>query len=130
MALRPKQKKFCDLYIQTLNATKSAIEAGYSKKTAHSIGNENLSKPEIIEYIKNHSKKENNSRIADINERKELLTSILRAMEDGADMKDRLKAIELLGKMEGDFLDPSANKSQDTVINIKFDTVPPSKYGQ
>jgi hypothetical protein len=44
-------------------------------------------------------------------------------------MKDRLKAIELLGKMEGDFLDPSANKNQESTINIKFNTVPPSKYG-
>ena len=33
-----RQKKFADEYIISGNATKSAIEAGYSKKTAESIG--------------------------------------------------------------------------------------------
>ena len=49
--LTPKQKAFADYYIQTGNATESAIKAGYSKKTAYSIGNENLKKPEIMKYI-------------------------------------------------------------------------------
>lgn len=33
------------------NATQAAIDAGYSKKTAYSIGSENLTKPEIRERI-------------------------------------------------------------------------------
>jgi len=33
-----------------LNATRAAIRAGYSKKTAYSIGQENLTKPEIQAY--------------------------------------------------------------------------------
>lgn len=33
------------------NATKAALRAGYSKKSAHSIGHENLSKPEIADAI-------------------------------------------------------------------------------
>jgi phage terminase small subunit len=32
-----KQQKFIDYYIQTGNATQSAINAGYSKKTAYKI---------------------------------------------------------------------------------------------
>lgn len=46
-----KQKRFVDLYLQLANATKAAIRAGYSPKTAYSIGSENLTKPEIIEYL-------------------------------------------------------------------------------
>lgn len=129
MKLSEKQKLFADLYIKSLNATQSAKDAGYSEKTAHSQGPRLLEHVGIKTYIQNHRKDQKNTLIADINERKELLTSILRAIEDGADMKDRLKAIELLGKMEGDFLDPSANKNQESTINIKFNTVPPSKYG-
>ena len=35
-----------------INATKAAIRAGYSEKTAQRIGSENLSKPLIAEKIK------------------------------------------------------------------------------
>ena len=47
MKLTPKQEKFCQEYIIDFNATRAAIEAGYSKKTANVIGNENLIKPYI-----------------------------------------------------------------------------------
>lgn len=46
-----KQQKFADAYIECGNATKSAIDAGYSKKTAAVIGNENLIKPYIKSYV-------------------------------------------------------------------------------
>lgn len=47
-----KVKIFCKEYIVDFNATQAAIRAGYSKKTAGSIGQENLTKPEIQEEIK------------------------------------------------------------------------------
>ena len=40
-----KQKRFCDEYLIDLNATQAAIRAGYSKKAARQVGNENMSKP-------------------------------------------------------------------------------------
>lgn len=49
--LTKKQKKFCDEYLIDLNATQAAIRAGYSEKTARFIGAENLTKPNIQEYI-------------------------------------------------------------------------------
>lgn len=45
--LNPKQQRFVDEYLIDLNATQAAIRAGYSKKTAAQIGDENLRKPEI-----------------------------------------------------------------------------------
>ena len=45
--LTPKQAKFVDEYLIDLCATKAAIRAGYSEKTARKIGSENLSKPDI-----------------------------------------------------------------------------------
>ncbi|PHO20812.1 terminase [Aggregatibacter actinomycetemcomitans] len=45
--LRDKQKRFIQEYLIDLNATQAAIRAGYSQKTAYSIGQENLNKPEI-----------------------------------------------------------------------------------
>ncbi len=51
MALTAKQRTFVDEYLVDLNATQAAIRAGYNQKTAHSIGHENLSKPEIASAI-------------------------------------------------------------------------------
>lgn len=46
--LTPKQERFCYEYLANgFNATKAAKIAGYSEKTAFSIGAENLSKPLI-----------------------------------------------------------------------------------
>ena len=44
---RTKQAQFVREYLIDLNATQAAIRAGYSAKTAASIGQENLTKPEI-----------------------------------------------------------------------------------
>jgi phage terminase small subunit len=45
--LTGRQQAFVLEYVKDWNATRSAIAAGYSKKTAYSIGSENLRKPEI-----------------------------------------------------------------------------------
>lgn len=45
--LTGKQLRFVHEYLVDYNATKAAIRAGYSEKTAYSIGFENLRKPEI-----------------------------------------------------------------------------------
>lgn len=58
--MTPKQKRFVAEYLIDLNATQAAIRAGYSKKTAYSIGDENLKKPEIAAAIA-----EGQARIAD-----------------------------------------------------------------
>ena len=50
--LNDRQERFCYEYVLHLNATKAAINAGYSEKTAYSIGSENLKKPEIRERIR------------------------------------------------------------------------------
>lgn len=49
--LSPKQQQFISEYMLDLNATKAAVRAGYSEKTARQIGSENLSKPAIQEAI-------------------------------------------------------------------------------
>jgi phage terminase small subunit len=49
--LTPKQQLFIIEYLKDFNATQAAVRAGYSKKTAYSIGEENLKKPEIRKAI-------------------------------------------------------------------------------
>ena len=50
--LTAKQEMFVREYITDFNATRAAIAAGYSKKTAKSIGHENLTKPDIQSFMK------------------------------------------------------------------------------
>jgi phage terminase small subunit len=49
--LTAKQAAFVREYLLDLNATQAAIRAGYSPRTAYSIGQENLKKPEIARAI-------------------------------------------------------------------------------
>ena len=48
----PRQEKFCVEYLINLNATQAAIRAGYSEKTAYSIGQRLLKNVEIKSRIK------------------------------------------------------------------------------
>lgn len=50
--LTPKQYLFVVQYLLCFNATRAAKLAGYSEKTAYSIGQENLKKPEIAAIIR------------------------------------------------------------------------------
>jgi phage terminase small subunit len=52
MALTPKQAAFVREYLVDLNATKAATRAGYSAKTAGSVGHDLLKKPEIALAIR------------------------------------------------------------------------------
>ena len=51
MTLNRKQSLFVDEYLRDMNATQAAMRAGYSKRSAYSIGSENLRKPEIAAEI-------------------------------------------------------------------------------
>lgn len=54
--LTPKQDLFCQEYLKDFNATKAAIRAGYSEKSAYSTAHEILKKPEIKEKIEAYSR--------------------------------------------------------------------------
>ena len=103
MALNGRQKAFADYYIQTGSATEAAIKAGYSEKTARSIGAENLTKPDISAYIRERLDEQSNKRVADANEVIEFYTAVMRGeVKDqfglDASLSDRLKAGDALMK--------------------------------
>lgn len=117
-----KQKRFCDEYLIDCNATQAAIRAGYSPKTAYSIGEENLKKPELKTYIDERLEQLHSEKIADAQEVLEYLTSVMRGEHteqvlrldgDGVQVvdsvqtptRDELKAAELIGKRYGMFKD-------------------------
>jgi phage terminase small subunit len=81
MKLTAKQKKFAHNYIETGNATQSAIDAGYSKKTAPTIASENLIKPNIKAYIDKKMREIESDRIMGAQEALEFLTNVVRGEE-------------------------------------------------
>ena len=99
--MTPKQERFVAEYLLDMNATAAAIRAGYSRKSASAIGNENLKKPEISEAIKKALEEKHSALIAERRERQRFWTETLRNEEE--DMKNRLRASELLAKSECDF---------------------------
>lgn len=109
-----KQKLFCDNYLINFNATKSAISAGYSEKTAYSIGEENLKKPEIKQYIADRMKEKTDKLIASQNEILENLTGMVRN-KDTRDT-DKLRAIELLMK----YYDMLNGEKQDNTKTVRI----------
>lgn len=76
--LTVKQQKFCDEYIRSGNATEAALKAGYRSRTAYSIGNENLKKPELKKYIEEKIKEIESAKLATAKETLEYLTSVMR----------------------------------------------------
>lgn len=76
--LTPKQQRFADEYIKSGNAADAARKAGYSKRSARSVGQENLTKPDIKQYIDDQMAEIASKRIMDATEAIELLTSIAR----------------------------------------------------
>ena len=96
-----KQELFIQEYIKTGNATSSAIKAGYSKKTARAIGQENLTKPYIKKRIEELSQKIANNNIMTAKERQEYLTKLINS--DDVKVSDKLKALDILNKMTGEY---------------------------
>lgn len=119
MKLTLKQKAFADFYIELGNATEAAINAGYNEKSARFVGSENLTKPNIKNYIEERMKEIESERIAKAEEvlaflssslRGDVLEEVVATESDGIggmkpvivkkqlSAKDRIKAAELLGK--------------------------------
>ena len=60
--LTSKQEQFCIEYLIDMNATKSAIRAGYSLRSARQIGQKNMSKHDIQEKIDTLLRSKNNKK--------------------------------------------------------------------
>ena len=118
--MTPRQRKFCDEYLISGNATDAAIKAGDSPKTAKQTGSENLAKPDLRAYIDEQLAKIHSAKIADAEEVMKYLTSVMRGehteqvlklvgegvqtvTDIDVSAKERLKAAELIGKRYGLF---------------------------
>ncbi len=114
--LNAKQKAFTVEYIKDKNATQAAIRAGYSERTARSIGNELLAKPDIQKAIEDLEKAAQTRAGITVDKIVERINKI--AEDPNTAPRDRLKADELLGKYLGMFTEKVDVKgSIDTTVS-------------
>ena len=100
-AMNERQSNFLSEYLKTGNASESAIRAGYSKKTAYSIGQRLLKNVEIQKEIDRH--RDNISKEAELTVSevvKEIRALALKAESES----NRLKAYDMLMKHLGGYV--------------------------
>lgn len=108
-----KEQRFIDFYEG--NATDAARQAGY--KNPEISGKQNIRKHTIAEEIQKREEKMKRPKIATREQRQEFWSKV---MDDpNEDMKNRLRAAELLGKSEADFLDRIRDESGPKKIILK-----------
>lgn len=134
--MTPRQEKFCVEYLIDLNATQAAIRAGYSKRTADRIANQNLRKLEIQSRIKKMRDEYYDKAIMSAKEVEYLLSKagrgelkeevvVVEGVGDGfseskiikkrLSAKDRIKALELMGKRHHLFEDQNSKTGEEEV---------------
>lgn len=94
------------------NATAAAISAGYSKKTAYSQGQRLLKNVEIRTAIEKRQRADPD--VATREERQRFWTQVMN--DKDADIKDRLRASEILGKASGDFIDHVVSDNTTRIV--------------
>ncbi len=114
--LTPKQKAFCEFYVGSGNASEAARLAGYSAKSAYAIGEQNLRKHEVVEYIKSLTKAMSDERIATATERQRFWTAIMRGQLPEVESL-QLKASEILARAQGDFIQKVEVTSELTMLS-------------
>lgn len=100
--LNIRQRKFAEYYVQSGNAADSAIRAGNSEKYAAQNTDKLLKNTNISDYIKELTEKAKDERIMTAKDRQVLLSDIARNSEN--EIADRIRAVDTLNKMTGEYL--------------------------
>lgn len=134
--MTPRQEKFCIEYLIDLNATQAAIRAGYSKKTAEALACRLLRNVNIQSRIKKMRDEYYDKTIMSAKEVEYLLSKagrgelkeevvVVEGLGDGVSAaqiikkhlsaKDRIKALELMGKRHHLFEDQDSKNGVEEV---------------
>lgn len=101
MLLTPREKSFVSAYLGRSrgNATKAAIAAGYSRKTARQTGHRLLTKADIRQAVDQVVAAREKKTIAAAEERDLILSAIAR--DTGAENGDRIRSVIELNRCSG-----------------------------
>ena len=114
--LTGKQELFCREFIADLNATQAAIRAGYKKRSAHSIGAENLAKPQIAERIKELMREREIRLQLTVDGVVKRINDVANAANAEGDHNSELKALEMLMKHLGGYERDNRQKQGEVIV--------------
>lgn len=97
-----RQQKFAEFYAACGNVTQAALQAGYSETYARARAGELLENLGVAQYLQSIGASARSSRILTAQRRQELLSEI--AADPGEDSRDRIRAIDTLNKMTGEYV--------------------------
>ena len=136
--LNPKQQKFCNEYASSGNATASYVKV-YGVKdtaTAQAASSRLLADEKIQKYLRDLSEELQDSTIATRQELQQFATSVVRGeiksvaldrdgnpIELPAQLKDRLKALELLSRLQGLFVSKQELAISESVPIVIHDDI-------
>lgn len=116
--LKPRQRKFAELYVESGNAMQSAIQAGYSERYAQGNSYKLVENSGIKKYIDELTEKAQDAKIATVKDRKVILSEI--AKNTGEKANNRIKAIDTLNKMDGLYIVTDENDIVPTTVNFNI----------
>ena len=118
MGLTTRQQRFIEVF--NGNVVESARLAGYSEQYALKQAHITLGRNRIIQQaIQERERNRQEPLIATREERQKFWTSVM--LDESAEMQHRLKAAELLGRSEGDFMERLQVDSTIEVVGFLFD---------
>lgn len=106
VALSVKQEKFCLEYARLGNARQAYINAGYEcekEETIDASASRLLRNVKVQERISELAEATTSKGVMTATERKEWLTEVIRS--DAEKTMDKLKAVDILNKMEGAYIE-------------------------
>ena len=115
--LTDKQEKFCYEYVLHLNASKAAINAGYSESSSRQMGSYLLTIPNIQERIR--YMQDNLAETAQLSALRVLKEHEKIAFNDEEKTADKQKSLDSINNMLG-YNAPTKNEFTGDAININF----------
>ena len=114
--MNPKRERFCLIYAKTGNATKAAIEAGYSHRTARSQAQRLLTFVDVQARIRQLVQERRSELIASVEDTQIFLSALMN--DEHTAPTHRLKAAELLLRCQGAFLPAPAETDVESVEEV------------
>jgi phage terminase small subunit len=110
-----KQKRFCDEYLISLNATQAAIKAGYTEKYAHTNATKLLQNTTVKQYLADRMAEKESELIASQDEVLRYLTAVMRGEE-----QDEVMNVNPMGELEKNEIKRQANQIKAAETLAKY----------
>ena len=127
MSLTPKQEKFCQCIVSGMSAKDSYKEAYNTKgndKTVYTEATKLLGREDVGSRLEELRKPlENHARTTALTEREKKRAFLWEVIQDvSQDMSDRLRSVDLLNKMDNEYININRNIEDKPADIINLDT--------